>query len=177
MKSTNPSNGKGGRPAKFDEPSRPVTVTLPLRILDRLSEIDTDRAKAIVKTVEAVLDVKEDTPSAVRELPVSDEETLIAVADNRFLRRIPWLTLIEVAPGRHLLSLKDGVPVEKLEVTLGDILDAPGDATEAECNVLRLLRDCLRAPRRNCAVRPEAILIIRKTHLPRSSVQFSRPGA
>ena len=167
MKPNEKSSGKGGRPAKFDEPSRPVTVTLPLRILDRLAEIDADRAKAIVKAVETVLGGEEESPETIRELPISDDETLIAIADNRFLRRIPWLTLIEVAPGRHLLSLKDGVPVEKLEVTLGDILDAPGDATPAERDVLRQLRDCLRAPRRNRAVRPEAILIIRKAHLPR----------
>ena len=48
-------NGRGGRPAKFDEPSRPVTITLPDRILERLEEIDGDRAKAVVKAVEAVL--------------------------------------------------------------------------------------------------------------------------
>ena len=46
------SASKGGRPAKFDEPSRPVTITLPDRILDRLKEIDADRALAIVKAVE-----------------------------------------------------------------------------------------------------------------------------
>ena len=50
MKRTNPN--PGGRPAKFDEPSRPVTMTLPDRILDRLAEIGDDRAKAVVKAVE-----------------------------------------------------------------------------------------------------------------------------
>ena len=43
-----------GRPAKFAEPSRPVTVTLPERILDLLAAVDSDRAQAIVKTVEAI---------------------------------------------------------------------------------------------------------------------------
>ncbi len=176
MKQTEIPKNKGGRPAKFDEPSRPVTVTLPLSILERLAEIDTDRAKAIVKAVEAALGADRSDSAPVRELPVSDEETVIAVADNRFLRRIPWLTMIEVAPGQHLLSLKDGVPVEKLEVTLGDLLDAPGDATDAELDVLRLLRDCLRAPRRNRAVRPEAILFIRKTD-PSASAKPSRRSA
>ena len=175
MKSTDKSRAKGGRPAKFGEPSRPVTVTLPLRILDRLAEIDGDRAQAIVKAVETVLGETRQAPAApVRELPISDEEALIAVADNRFPRNIPWLTMIEVAPGQHLLSLKDGIPVEKLEVTLGDFLDSPGDATEAERNVLRMLRDVLRTPRRNRAVRPEAILIIRKAHL---SPSLSRTSA
>lgn len=158
-----PAN-KGGRPAKFGEPSRPVTVTLPLRILDRLAEIDADRAKAIVKATESTLDRNGAAPlPSVGEMPVSSDETLLLVPDNRFLRRIPWLTLVEVAPGRHLISLQSGVPVEKLEVTLGDVLDAPADATPAELDLLRRLRDRLRTPRRNRAVRTEEILVIRKT--------------
>lgn len=182
MKPSKIIRNKGGRPAKFGEPSRPVTVTLPLRILDRLAEIGGDRAQAIVKAVETVLGGTKEEPSpSVRELPVSNDEALIAVTDNRFLRRIPWLTMIEVAPGQHLLSLKDDVPVEKLEVTLCDILDSAGDATEAELGVLRQLLDVLRTPRRNRAVRPEAILIIRKTHLHaspgRGSSRAPRPPA
>ena len=48
MKTKTREIGRGGRPAKFDEPSRPVTITLPDRILDRIKEIDDDRAKGIV---------------------------------------------------------------------------------------------------------------------------------
>ena len=155
------ARNKGGRPAKFDEPSRPITVTLPERILERLAGIDTDRAKAIVKAVDTVLDGDGTARGAVGELPIGGGESLLAVADNRFLRRIPWLTMIEVAPGRHLLSLKDGATVEKLEVTLQDILDAPGDVRPAELAFLNRLCASLRAPRRNRAVRPESILIAR----------------
>lgn len=159
--SESPSN-KGGRPSKFAEPSRPVTVTLPLRILDHLAGIDADRAKAIVRAVEAAL-ASHDPSSPVREMPFSDDENLLTVADNRFLRRIPWLSLVPVTPGRFLISLKPGVPVEKLEVTLGDLIDAPSDATPAELDALRKLLVHLRTPRRNRAVRSESILVIRKT--------------
>ena len=86
------ARNKGGRPAKFDEPSRPITVTLPERILERLAGIDTDRAKAIVKAVDTVLDGNGAARGAVGELPIGGGESLLAVADNRFLRRIPWLT-------------------------------------------------------------------------------------
>lgn len=155
-------SGKGGRPAKFAEPSRPVTVTLPLRILDALATVDSDRAKAIVRSVEAALASPRDLdPAPILEHPIDDDEFLLSVADNRLLRRIPWLTLVEVAPGRHLISLKGGTPLEKLEVTLGDILDDPGDATPAEINFIAALLDRLRTPRRNRALRHEAILIIR----------------
>lgn len=103
----------------------------------------------------------EAAPGPVGEMPIGGGESLLTVTDNRFLRRIPWLTLIEVAPGRHLLSLKEGASVEKLEVTLQDILEAPGDATGPELDVLGRLCASLRAPRRNRAVRPESILIVR----------------
>ena len=69
--------------------------------------------------------------------------------------------MVEIAPGRHLLSLRDGVPIEKLEVTLEDLLDSNPDAGDAERNVLRTLLSRIRAPRRNQAVRKEEILVVR----------------
>ncbi|MDD5707119.1 MAG: hypothetical protein PHR35_14440, partial [Kiritimatiellae bacterium] len=44
---------RGGRPRKFAEPSQPVTVTLPKRVLELLSSVDSDRARAISKVTEA----------------------------------------------------------------------------------------------------------------------------
>ena len=149
---------KGGRPAKFAEPRRPVTMTLPQRILDRLAEIDADRARAVVKAVEAALG-GDRAVEPVGELRIASGETLLTIADSPLLRRLPWLTLIEVAPGRHVLSLRDGVPVEKLEVALEDLLDA--GAPPAERRVLRRLLDRIRTPRRNRAVRTESILVVR----------------
>ena len=96
----------------------------------------------------------------VNELRVNDEEVLLTVADNRLLRAIPWLTMIEIAPGRHLLSLKDRASIEKLEVTLGDILDAHPQAKPAERRTLERLLECLRTPRRNRALRTEDILVV-----------------
>ena len=149
---------KGGRPAKFAEPRRPVTMTLPQRILDRLAEIDADRARAVVKAVEAALG-GDRAVEPVGELRIASDEALLTIADSPLLRRLPWLTLIEVAPGRHVLSLRDGVPVEKLEVALEDLLDA--GAPPAERRVLRRLLDRIRTPRRNRAVRTESILVVR----------------
>ena len=154
------SGPKGGRPAKFDEPSRPVTVTLPERILERLAEIDADRARAIVKAVDAVLGDVPARTEVVRELRFDKDETLLTVAENRLLRSIPWLTMIEIAPGRHLLSLQKGISIEKLEVTLCDILDAQPDAAPSERRTLERLVECIRTPRRNRALRTEEILVI-----------------
>jgi len=53
-KSTAKEN-KGGRPRKFAEPSRPITITLPEKTLRSLERIDTDRGRAIVKVTERAL--------------------------------------------------------------------------------------------------------------------------
>ena len=112
------------RAAEQVQRAEPVTLTLPDRILERLADIDADRARAIVKAVDAVLGGGAPDACVVSELRVNGEEALLTVADSQLLRSIPWLTMIEIAPGRHLLSLKDQASIEKLEVTLGDILDA-----------------------------------------------------
>ena len=152
---------KGGRPSKFAEPSRPITVTLPDRILNRLVEVDADRALAIVKAVEAVLGEAPTRTEMVRELRFDKDETLLTVADNRLLRSISWLTMIEIAPGHHLLSLQKGISIEKLEVTLCDLLDAHPEASISERRTLERLVECIRTPRRNRALRTEEILVIR----------------
>ena len=158
---------RGGRPAKFDEPSRPVTMTLPDRILDRLAEIGDDRAKAVVKAVEAALGgAGKKAPPPVDELPVAEDEALLVVSRSRLLAAIPWLTMAEIAPGRHLLSLREGVPVEKLEVALEDLLDGSEAVNGAERDVLRTLLDRIRTPRRNRAVRTENILVVRTAERP-----------
>lgn len=157
------SANKGGRPSKFDEPSRPVTMTLPDRILERLREIDGDRARAVVKAVESVLGPEDRPRDPVSEIHVAEDESLLIVADNRFLRSIPWLSLLEVGPGRHLISLRDGVPVEKLEVTLGDLIETSPSVGEADRAFLRTLLDRIRAPRRSQTVRSEQILVVRTT--------------
>ena len=157
-----PAN-KGGRPSKFDEPSRPVTMTLPDRILARLREIDGDRARAVVKAVEAVLGSDRAPRESVAEMRVAEDESLLVVSDNRFLRSIPWLSLLEVGPGRFLLSLQDGVQIEKLEVTLEDLIETDASVGEADRAFLRTLLDRIRAPRRSQTVRSEQILVVRMT--------------
>ena len=176
MKTKASDSARGGRPAKFDEPSRPVTITLPDRILDRLMEIDGDRAKAVVKAVEAALSGGPGGGAAaepVGELRVAKDESLLVVARSRLLAAVPWLTLVEIAPGRHLLSLREDVTIEKLEVTLGDLLDSNPGASEAERNVLRTLLACIRTPRRNQAVRKEEILVVRSLPKKRTADRVS----
>ena len=115
----------GGRPPKFSEPRRPVTVTLPDRTLGQLAAIDDDRARAIVKITDAIVDGDQRRLRPVELVEMAPGKSLIVVGLSQSLKRIPWLKLIEIAPARYLLTIPSGTAVESLEVVLRDMLNDP----------------------------------------------------
>lgn len=151
---------RGGRPAKFAEPSRPVTVTLPERVLESLSAVDTDRAKAITRVADSVLGPKGKPLPLVATIKIADSQAIILVSDCAPLRRLPWLRLIEVAPARHLISVHSGTSIETMEVALQDLLDeVPRDRTR-ERAILDELLQLIRNSRRARTTLKEEILFI-----------------
>ncbi len=118
-------SNRSGRPPKFREPRRPVTMTLPERILDLLAEIDPDRAQAVAKAAEAVAGAEADRFKPVKLTEMAQGKSLIVVGPSKALKEIPWLKLIEIAPTRFLLSIPSGTPVEALEVALRDLTNDP----------------------------------------------------
>ncbi len=155
------STGKGGgRPPKFDEPRRPVTVTLPKRTLSALAAVDTDRARAIVKLVDAALSGKR-SGKPVEVVEVAPGAAVILVAPSRCLRRIPWLKLAEVTPGRHLLTIVPGTAIESLEVAMLDILERLAPDEDYERKILEELRQLIGASRRGHTIRKFEMLYVR----------------
>jgi len=114
-----------GRPPKFQEPRRPVTVTLPERTLSQLAAIDEDRARAIVKITDAMVGGGRRRSPPVELVEMSSGKSVIVVGPSRTLKRIPWLKLIEIAPARYLLTIPPGTAVESLEVVLHDMINDP----------------------------------------------------
>jgi hypothetical protein len=156
-----PHSKLGGRPSKFDEPSRPVTMTLPERVLRLLSTLDSDRARAIVKLTDCALAPPEGkAPTLVELVQVSPTKAIILVANSRYLRTIPWLRLVEVAPAKNLLTVPPGTPIEKLEITIGDLLDDLHADDPVEHDLLESLRKCLSGSRRKQMVTKGEILFI-----------------
>jgi hypothetical protein len=156
------STGKlGGRPPKFDEPRRPVTLTLPERTLRRLTAVDEDRATAIVKLVDSTVSHKEQTAKLVEVVEVAPGAAVILVAPSRCLRRIPWLKLAEVAPGRHLLTIVPGTAIESLEVAMFDILEGLAPDEDYERKILEELRQLIGASRRGQTIRKFEMLYVR----------------
>ena len=119
---------RGGRPPKFDEASRPVTVTLPESTLQILAAIDSDRARAIVKVTEAA--VGEPQRKLVELVEVQPGIGIILVGPSRYLKQIPWLRQVEVAPSHFLLAVPSGTAVDSIELALHDLLELlPPDET------------------------------------------------
>jgi hypothetical protein len=66
---------------------------------------------------------------------------VIIVGVSLSLRRIPWLQLVETAPGRNLLIIPSGMAVDSLEVAILDLLEkAPGIDAEERSMLVELRR-------------------------------------
>lgn len=147
-----------GRPRKFAEPSSPITVTLPDRILRLLERVDNDRGKAIVKCVEAQTG-SDVTDHGITIIPATEESAIIIVSSRRHLATIPWLRLVEIGPSRFLLAIPAGTDVAALEVALLDLLEhLPEEDNERP--MLEDLRYHLTHHRRNNNVRKGEILFV-----------------
>jgi len=140
--------GFGGRPPKFDEPRRPVTVTLPKRTLAELAALDDDRAAAIVKLVDSARQLAGSNRKLVKVVEVAPQAAIILVPPSRCLRGIPWLRLAEVSPGRCLLTIAPGTTIESLEVTILDLLEGLSATEEYERKILEELRRLINTSRR-----------------------------
>ena len=139
-----------GRPPKFDERRRPVTVTLPQRVLDTLESVDADRARAIVRVTETAVGSNKAEQSLVELVEIGPRQCILVVGRSRQLQKIPWLKLVEIAPARNLLIIPPGTPIETLEVSLSDLAeDAPGNTWEGRMlTELRLLIGRMRREKR-----------------------------
>jgi len=150
-----------GRPPKFQEPRRPVTVTLPERILSQLSAIDEDRARAIVKITDAVAGNGRRRPPLVELVKMLPGKSLIVVGPCQALKSIPFLKLIEIAPARYLLTIPPGTAVESLEVLLHDMLNDPAvQNNKREHSIILELVNLIGRQRRTKRLSKAEILII-----------------
>ena len=148
-----------GRPPKFRETTRPVTVTLPMRILQQLGAVNPDRAQAIVRVTEAVTGGGHRRFKPVELVEVSPGKAIIVVGPCASLRAIGWLQLVEIARGRSLLVIPSGTAVDALEVAIMDLLDPTNSIGEDERSLLTELRDQLVRLRRGHRISKAEIIL------------------
>jgi hypothetical protein len=135
---------KKGRPPKFQEPRRPITVTLPENTLAQLAAIDADRAQAIVKATNAAMPLEAKRYKPVELVEVMPGLGIILIGPSRYLQRIKWLRLVEIAPLRFLLTIPSGTAVDSLEIAIIDLLQNLEPHEEREKSILEGLRDLMR---------------------------------
>ena len=129
----------GGRPPKFQEPSRPVTVTLPESTLEGLRQINPDRAQAIAKATAGTLSQRKGSRPLVEIVDVAAKTGLLIIGPCEPLRRIPFLHLVEVAPSRFLLAVDPGNDFKNLEIAIHDVLEEISKDKTRERNLIQLL--------------------------------------
>lgn len=150
----------GGRPRKFAEPSRPITVTLPERTLDLLKAVHEDRARAITKVTDAALHGEAADRPLVRLVEIEPGTAVLIVGPSRRLREIPWLSLAEIAPAQHLLAVASGTPPERLELTLIDLIDSLASDEGHERALLEELRRQIARLRRERRMSTSEIILV-----------------
>ena len=164
-RSARSEKSNAGRPRKFIEPSRPVTVTLPMRILKMLLELDSDRARAITRATETALAAASSSDlKRVEVVEVGPGIGLIIVGSSQRLRRIPWLQLAKIAPGRYIITIDSGTPIETIEVAIGDILDSLDKTEEDESAMLRELLKWIQTLRRGQHITKAELLFVSTRH-------------
>jgi hypothetical protein len=136
-----------------------VTVTLPDRTVALLRDIDSDRAKAIVKAVDAIAGPAP-TAAGVEVVEMAPGTGIVIVPANRSLRSIPWIKSIEVAPTRHLLAIVPGEPIEKIEIALLDLIEDARDSAPEDVPMLRTLVDTIGRLRRGKKISVAEILFV-----------------
>jgi hypothetical protein len=160
MKTSSKAASLGGRPRKFTEPSRVITITLPCRTLELLDSLGPDRARAIVKCVDAVAGVDHGVGQLVTLVPIATGANLILTRPSKYLNQVENLRMIEVSPGRYLLSLRPGTSPSSLEVILSDLLETIPASEVNERQTLQKVMSLLRQSRRTKSTSKEEILLV-----------------
>lgn len=160
MPSRTRTKSAGGRPPKFDEPRRAVTVTLPERTLDQLQAVDGDRAKAIVKAAGVAAGIDPEDSAHCEVVQMAPGVGLLVVPPSQTLRTIPWLKLIEIAPTRYLLAIEPETPIEKVELSLIDLAESARRTAPREAPMIEELRQHIRHLRRKEVITKAEILFV-----------------
>ena len=143
-----------GRPRKFAEPSRAITLTLPEHIIAALGEVDADLSRAIVRVTERTRQGRAPSARAVSPavaLTRFGRHAVIVVMPSPALGRVKGVELVPMPDGRALIALERARNIADLELTLEDALDG-AELSKTDEETFRSLLSVLREARRSKVV-------------------------
>ncbi|MGV3516477.1 hypothetical protein [Luteitalea sp.] len=156
-----------GRPKKFDEPTRVVSMTLPESAIDRLSQTDRDLGRAVVRMIDRKLSTRA-APAA--KLVVFGNHAVISVIPTPTLERRVGVQLVPLPDGRALLSFETPKTIADLELSITDALDDPTLSRDDRV-VFDAIRSILREARQasDVALLRRNIIVLEGARRPRRS--------
>jgi hypothetical protein len=126
-----------------------------------LEQIDPDRGRAIVKLAHMASWEEPERRRLVEIVQVTGDAGLVIIAPTRLMKRISFLQMVEVAPGRFLLALAPGHGFHQLEIALTDLLDEVDDEEPRERQIISELLGHLKNFRKSKGVSMVQILLVR----------------
>jgi hypothetical protein len=147
-----------GRPRKFAEPSRPVTLTLPLDVIAALGTVDADLSRAVVRLVRPALGRRRQAPA---ELAKFGSRAVIVVHPSRTLERRTGVCLVPLPDGRALISFDQSRTPAELELLIADALDDPS-LSRSDRDVFEAVATILKSARRSrdVSLRQSTIIVL-----------------
>jgi len=146
-----------GRPRKFSRPARTVTLTLPDDVIDRLSAIDQDLGRAVVRLT---LSHEPQAAASVVEVATFGNRAVILVPPARRLASLPGVELVPIADGRMLIALEEPLSEEAFELLVRDTLE-DSSLKSADRELFTELARVLRKARVETRVTLRRILVLR----------------
>jgi hypothetical protein len=113
----------GNQLPKTDEPKRVVTIALPEKTLSVLEAYDQDLAQAIVKVTDRAIQKPFPKGSSFEIVKVAPHKSVFIVGSDTLLSKIQWIKLVEIAPGRNLITIPSGTSLESLEVAILELIE------------------------------------------------------
>jgi hypothetical protein len=132
-----------GRPRKFVEASRAVTLTLPESVLAALSAIDHDLSRAVVRVTQPEVAKRPHPPA---EVTMFGRRGVIVIHPSRTLEEQTGIMLVPLSDGRALISFDDSMTAAGLELLIQDALEAR-KLPETDARIFEHIREILKAAR------------------------------
>jgi hypothetical protein len=132
-----------GRPRKFTEPSRAITLALPENVIAALDAIDHDLSRAVVCVTQPEL---AKGPRRAAQLTTFGRRAVITVSPSRALEERTGVVLVPMTDGRALISFDESMTLERLELMLRDALD-DDRLSKQDCETFKGIADLLKHAR------------------------------